>query len=63
MGRMILLAAVVAMINMPGYCSAASEKCTVVKQEGNTLVMKCGDRANQFPEKTKVKIKTDRGKR
>lgn len=37
---------------------AASAKCTVVKAEGSTLVVDCGQRTKKFPEGTKIKIKS-----
>lgn len=48
---------------LPGVSLAASAKCEVVKKEGTILVMDCGKGADGFKENTKVKIKTDRGKR
>ena len=39
---------------------AASARCEVVKKQGNVLIMDCGDRADGFTEKSRVKIKTDR---
>lgn len=39
---------------------AASARCEVVRKEGNVLIMDCGERADGFTEKSRVKIKTDR---
>ncbi len=46
-----------------GFSYGASAKCEVVKKDGNLLIMDCGKQAKGFQEKSKVKIKTDRGKR
>ena len=38
----------------------ASAKCTVEKVEGARLVIDCGQKAPEFQEGTKIKIKTAR---
>ncbi|WP_136796642.1 MULTISPECIES: hypothetical protein [Desulfosediminicola] len=40
----------------------ATAKCVVVEKKGTVLVMDCGARSQGFPEKGRVKIKTDRDK-
>ena len=61
--NLIVLVLLMHILIAPAYAYAASARCEVVKKEGNVLIMDCGEQARGFSEKSKVKIKTDRGNR
>lgn len=60
---LIILVQLAALLTSADSTPGATAKCVVVEKKGNLMMIDCGDRAKGFPEKGKVKIKTDRDKR
>lgn len=45
-------------LSTTGAAFAASSKCTVTAVEGSKLILDCGDKAENFPVGSQVKIKS-----
>lgn len=55
-----LVAVAVSVLSLIELAGAASDRCRVVRAEGNRLELECRQPTSDFPRDSGVKIKTDR---